>query len=379
MSFPVIKTILNGRPSCPSVNAWAMLIAMANRADDDGNGVWESIPSLGRMSGMNRRTAFRAKSELEKAGIVAWTGRWHANGHRQPTKEYSLDLGKVSGLEEMVTEQHQCQTDTSDNSTLVTEQHQCQSDTSDNSTLVTERHWWFRTTGVVVLNPWGSGPKPPKPLIEHLQSTLKKKEGGRAAAAVIDAEVVEPEKPPEAPPSPEPEVPFPVRAAHHLWKTCLHYARFKKLLPAWEKEMAVLSQELGEDTLRGVLKLVRKDGFWKDALMQSPNPMESFAKWLRRDKDGSLLDKYERSKAIEAAPPPKETRDGKWTGNSSIDKKFQLVEHNKALANAAHRYLEEEVSRRCGGLAGEAGLAKQPSPVRRLHPGLGDRAGEPGA
>jgi hypothetical protein len=140
-----------------------MLIAMANRADDDGNGVWESIPSLGRMSGMNRRTAFRAKSELEKAGIVAWTGRWHANGHRQPTKEYSLDLGKVSGLEEMVTEQHQCQTDT-----------------SDNSTLVTEQHWWFRTTGVGVINPWGSGPKPPKPLIEHLQSTLKRTLKGSA-------------------------------------------------------------------------------------------------------------------------------------------------------------------------------------------------------
>jgi len=40
--------------------------------------------------------------------------------------------------------------------------------------------WWFRTTGVGVINPWGSGPKPPKPLIEHLQSTLKRTLKGSA-------------------------------------------------------------------------------------------------------------------------------------------------------------------------------------------------------
>ena len=40
-----------------SLKAWALLIAMTDRADDGGNSIYASIPNLGTTARLNKRTA----------------------------------------------------------------------------------------------------------------------------------------------------------------------------------------------------------------------------------------------------------------------------------------------------------------------------------
>jgi hypothetical protein len=316
VSLNVIRKILDS-PGCAKGSAWEMLIAMANRASDEGAGIWESIPNLGRISGMGAAAAYRAKDSLAKAGLIVWTGEWHHNGRGQPTKVYRLDMNRIVPL----------RTRASQNESL--SEREVSAYQNDRSVPIT-------TIDEPVLKPVH------KPVHEE-------REGGSAAGlSILQAEIVNEPAAPAALPQPDAggsaERPFPVRAAAHLWQTCLSYPRFRKLLPAWEKEMEALGLEIGEDKLKGVLRYVRQDVWWRDRLMESPNPMLALAKWLRTDKDGGLLDKYERSKAVEAAPPPQKKEEGnaRRTGNTAIDKKFALIEHNRAVAAAAIRFIDSQ-------------------------------------
>ena len=127
-----------------SLKAWALLIAMTDRADDGGNSIYASIPNLGTTARLNKRTAFRAKDELLKAGLINAEGkRPHRNGH---TISYRINLAVLKKLEEdsldalgrSIMDDHQCQNDTSDIVTPVSDSHQCQGDsgTSDSVTVV---------------------------------------------------------------------------------------------------------------------------------------------------------------------------------------------------------------------------------------------------
>jgi hypothetical protein len=95
MSLNVIRRILES-PGCAKGAAWALLMAMANRADDGGDGIWESMGNLARTCGMDRSTAFRALPDLLESGVVIDTGAKHSlpKGGRA-TVVYRIDLGKL--------------------------------------------------------------------------------------------------------------------------------------------------------------------------------------------------------------------------------------------------------------------------------------------
>ena len=82
MSLSVIRRILES-PGCAGqdVAAWALLIAMANRANDDGTGVWESVVSLSKRVGFKRR-ADEVLSRLIAGGFVRDTGKRSVRGTR---------------------------------------------------------------------------------------------------------------------------------------------------------------------------------------------------------------------------------------------------------------------------------------------------------
>lgn len=96
MSLSVIRRILES-PGCAHGPAWALLVSMANRASDDGTGVWESIGNLARRCGIDRATAFRALPELLASGLLVDTGEKRPS-HRggRATRVYTIDLSRLS-------------------------------------------------------------------------------------------------------------------------------------------------------------------------------------------------------------------------------------------------------------------------------------------
>jgi hypothetical protein len=95
MSLNVIRRILES-PGCAKGTAWALLVAMGNRADDDGTGIWESMGNLARTFGRDRATAFRALPELLASGLVIDTGEWHSSPRGgRPTRVYRIDLSRL--------------------------------------------------------------------------------------------------------------------------------------------------------------------------------------------------------------------------------------------------------------------------------------------
>jgi hypothetical protein len=96
MSLKVIRRILES-PGCAKGAAWALLVAMANRADDDGTGMWESMGNLAKTGGIDRATAFRALPELLASGVVVDTGEKHSSRRGGvATRIYRIDLDKLS-------------------------------------------------------------------------------------------------------------------------------------------------------------------------------------------------------------------------------------------------------------------------------------------
>jgi hypothetical protein len=85
---------------------------------------WPSVSRLELRTGQSRRTVIRALDALEQSGALLVT---RATGS---SNRYSIDLAWLQA-HQLVSESHQCQSDTSANVTPVPESHpnQCQSDT----------------------------------------------------------------------------------------------------------------------------------------------------------------------------------------------------------------------------------------------------------
>ena len=95
MSLEVIRRIMES-PGCAKKAAWALLVAMANRADDDGTGIYESMGNLAKTCGISRSTAFKYLPELTKTGLVVDTGEKHDCGHGFQTVIYRIDTSKLT-------------------------------------------------------------------------------------------------------------------------------------------------------------------------------------------------------------------------------------------------------------------------------------------
>lgn len=95
MSVKVILQILES-PGCARGSAWNLLVGMANRANPDGTGVWESVGNIAKVCGLDRATAFRAKDQLLESGLIIDTGKFHKNGGGRYTKIYDLDLSRLA-------------------------------------------------------------------------------------------------------------------------------------------------------------------------------------------------------------------------------------------------------------------------------------------
>jgi hypothetical protein len=95
MSLKVIRLILES-PGCAKGPAWALLVAMGNRASDDGTDIWESMGNLAKTCGISRSTAFKHLPELTKTGLVVDTGEMHDCGHGLKTVIYRIDISKLT-------------------------------------------------------------------------------------------------------------------------------------------------------------------------------------------------------------------------------------------------------------------------------------------
>jgi len=95
MSLNIIRRIMDNPPECLDNSEWSLLLVMANRAHDDGTGVWESIPNLAKRCRMSRATARRDLPGLLKSGIVVDTGEKHQGKHGGiATVVYRIDLSR---------------------------------------------------------------------------------------------------------------------------------------------------------------------------------------------------------------------------------------------------------------------------------------------
>ena len=99
MSLNLIREILI-RPGCLNGSAWSLFMAMANRADDDGTGIWESMPNLAKHGGITRSTAWRVLPKLLASGLVIDTGNGKPTKRGgSPTNIYRIDLAKLASIE----------------------------------------------------------------------------------------------------------------------------------------------------------------------------------------------------------------------------------------------------------------------------------------
>ena len=74
----------------------AVVMYMADRASDDGGGIWTSKGHIAADTELSKRTVQLAIKQLESAGLVVAVGqRKHGNGY---TIEYSLDVSRIKEL-----------------------------------------------------------------------------------------------------------------------------------------------------------------------------------------------------------------------------------------------------------------------------------------
>jgi len=155
-------------PGCIEAPAWNLLMAMANRAHDDGTGIWESIPNLAEHCGISESTAWRALPDLLNPGLVIDTGRRHPTKHGgKPTVEYRIDLSKFP----------RCQDETLGHSQgVISEFPRFQDDTLQGVNLDSQG---VRMTG--------------KPVSEPVKESVKENSSAAAAAAVANSLTGNPE------------------------------------------------------------------------------------------------------------------------------------------------------------------------------------------
>lgn len=97
MSLNLIRTILEN-PGCAKGSSWSLLVSMADRADDDGKGVYASMRVMAENSGISERTAWDALKPLLEAKIVIDTGNIHDWGKGHFTRIYDIDQSAISAL-----------------------------------------------------------------------------------------------------------------------------------------------------------------------------------------------------------------------------------------------------------------------------------------
>ena len=77
-------------------SAKSILLYMADKASDDGTGVWVSKGRIARELETTDRTVQRKIDELKESGMVRESGRrGHKNGF---TFDYSIDVNKVASM-----------------------------------------------------------------------------------------------------------------------------------------------------------------------------------------------------------------------------------------------------------------------------------------
>jgi DNA-binding PadR family transcriptional regulator len=82
-------------PGCAKGSAWALLVAMANRGDDDGIGIFESIKSLSADCGISESTGWRALHDLLRSGLVVKMREMHKDKSGHYTCCYRIDVSKL--------------------------------------------------------------------------------------------------------------------------------------------------------------------------------------------------------------------------------------------------------------------------------------------
>jgi hypothetical protein len=91
MSLELIRKIFVN-PGVLKGSAWSLFMSMANRASEDGSGVWASIRTLSEDAGISERTGWDALAELLEKGVVIDTRKIHDWGRGHFTREYSIDI-----------------------------------------------------------------------------------------------------------------------------------------------------------------------------------------------------------------------------------------------------------------------------------------------
>lgn len=109
MSFELIAFIFKHRPNVGGSGPWGMLMAMANRASDDGTGIWESVPNLSEACNQSERTGWRSIETLLSKGVVVDTGEDHNCGNGHFTNIYRIEQSAILTLSDKMTG---CQIDT---------------------------------------------------------------------------------------------------------------------------------------------------------------------------------------------------------------------------------------------------------------------------
>ncbi len=95
MSLLIIRKIMQS-PGCATGSAWNVLVAMADRACDDGAGIWASNQTIGNLCGdLDAETVRRARKQLINDGIVVLTEETvNVKGTRMPV--YRIILEKIT-------------------------------------------------------------------------------------------------------------------------------------------------------------------------------------------------------------------------------------------------------------------------------------------
>lgn len=141
MSRKVVSLVYSRRVG--SAHKKAILAYCADRASDDGSGIWASKGTIASVCECGRSTVIRSINEFLEDGILRRTGsRRHLNGE---TTEYRIDLRRVEALPKIKDEEEEpdlftvAETVRKKPAAPVPERDQCHSGTSATAGLVPER------------------------------------------------------------------------------------------------------------------------------------------------------------------------------------------------------------------------------------------------
>ena len=96
MSLKLIRRILEARmPESMDAMSWAFLIAAADRADDNGDEIFQTVPGIGKRCCMGRTAAFDAKDRLVKLGLLVDTGERRECRRGGKTVVYRIDMSRL--------------------------------------------------------------------------------------------------------------------------------------------------------------------------------------------------------------------------------------------------------------------------------------------